>query len=366
MDILVAGLLVLCLWGCSFTKGKHVDYIDRSQTEAIKGIFAVVILFSHMQSYLDLKIGGGNLLYTRLLSYTGQLMVVMFLLYSGYGVAESLKRNREKYRKTFLTHRLLKVWLMFAIAVALYFGLSFALGTHYPASHYVLCWTGWESIGNSNWFVFDILVLYLITYLALQICSAVNQNGMGSTVVAVYLLTFIFLLLLVGLRKGAYWYDTIIAYPTGMLYSLYRTRIEASLSRRKNWWAAFIAAAALFAGLRFGLDPLMTKLYAAQSQILIHILKALRLILFVSTSSVFALCLVFLTMKLKLDNAALRWLGVNAFAIYILQRLAMIVYSHHGFNENGLIFAGLVIPTTLLLAAVYTAGTNRLNKYLFR
>lgn len=86
----------------------------------------------------------------------------------------------------------------------------------------------------------------------------------------------------------------------------------------------------------------------------------------VFVSSIFAMLVLLLTMKIKLDNPALRWLGVNAFAIYILQRLAMILGQHFGWNKNAVLFACFVIPATLLISAIYTAGTNRLNRKLFR
>lgn len=67
-----------------------------------------------------------------------------------------------------------------------------------------------------------------------------------------------------------------------------------------------------------------------------------------------------LTMKLRIHNRALNWLGVNAFAIYILQRLAMILCARVGLNADALTFFAAVIPATLLIAAVYTAATNRI------
>ena len=82
-------------------------------------------------------------------------------------------------------------------------------------------------------------------------------------------------------------------------------------------------------------------------------------------SSTFALIVILLTMKVKIDNKCLRWLGKQAFSIYILQRIAMIVGTHIGLNNNGLVFATFVIPVTLLIAVVYTAMTDRMNKRLF-
>lgn len=164
MDLLVVVLAIVCFYGLRFSWAGHADYIDRGQTDSIKGIFAIIILYSHMRwGIIPPPSGSYDRLFIFMLNFLGQLMVVMFLLYSGYGIMESLKRNKEKYIKTFFTHRLVKVWLMFAIAVSLFCILNFVLDRSYPVNNYILCWIGWESVGNSNWFVFDILLLYAIT-----------------------------------------------------------------------------------------------------------------------------------------------------------------------------------------------------------
>lgn len=355
MDILLVILALVALFGLRFSAAGHPDYIGRQQTDSVKGIFAIIILFSHMRGYLP-PAGEHDRVFYAAIESIGQLMVVMFMLYSGYGVMESLKRDRDKYYKTFLTHRVLKIWLMFAIAVMLFFLLSLVLGQTYSSENYLWCWIGWESIGNSNWFVFDILVLYLLTYLALTIANKLKLD-LKKCAVSVFALVICFDIFLRAANKDAYWFDTIVAYPVGMLFSLYRKDIER-LSRGWRWLLWFGGCVAIFV--------IITKIIGSGVLSQNGALKLLNHLLFISASSFFALALVFATMKLKLDNRALRWLGVNAFAIYILQRLAMIVCTYFGLNHNSLLFSAIVIPSTLLIAAVFTAATNRMNQRLFK
>lgn len=355
MDLLILLLLLLTLYGAKISIGGHEGYIGRGQTDSIKGIFAVIILFSHMRNYLP-EPGAHDMIYYAVLDSIGQLMVVMFMLYSGYGVMESLKRDRQKYVSTFLTHRLLKVWIMFAIAVFLFLLLDLALGMNYEARKYALCWIGWESIGNSNWFVFDILVLYLLTYTTLRIADRMGWN-LNKCSVGVFVLVILFDLFLRTAGKEAYWYDTIVAYPVGMFYSLYKKPIEKRVRgwRRALW---FLIMAGLYAAFNYiSLSDLLQANGA---------LKMVNHLFFICSSSFFALALVLLTMTLKLDNKALRWLGINAFAIYVLQRLAMIMCTHFDLNENALVFSAIVIPSTLIIAALFTSATNRLNSCLFK
>lgn len=352
MDVLVIILAVVCFYGIRISFKGHNDYISRSQTDSIKGIFAVIILYSHMRGYLPPPSGDYDKLYYKSLNFLGQLMVVMFLVYSGYGIMEAIKRDRELYIKKFFTHRFVKVWLMFVIAVFGFLLLSFALDYSYPMENYFYCWIGWLDIGNSNWFVFDILVLYLITYIVLYISSKKDFN-LKISVLIIYAMTFIMVVVMRKIGKAWLWYDTILAYPLGMLYSLLKNKIDFSLKS----WRWIVVLFVLF--ILFGMQR-----YGYMNRVL-YFSGSLQVLSRVFHSSVFALIVILLTMKVKIDNKCLRWLGKQAFSIYILQRIAMIFGSHIGLNESGLAFATFVIPVTLLIATVYTAMTDRINKCLF-
>lgn len=347
MNILVIILLAVALWGCRLSVSGHDDYLGREQTGAIKGIFAILILYSHMRGYIAPELlEEHSFIYLKLIGVLGQLIVVMFLLYSGYGIMEALKRDRRRYTDTFLRHRLLRVWIMFASAVGLFMILNLLLGREYPLHVNLLALTGWTDIGNSNWFMFDIMVLYLLTYLSL---IAADRLGLQLThvVAAVYVLTLLLMFILMWVGKWPYWYDTILAYPTGMLYSVYKTQIERRL-RGRNWVIAFVGTGSAF-GLCYALGH--NRHHPEAVQTLFHILS----------TSLFGLAIVITTMKLRIHNRALNWLGINAFAIYILQRLAMITCTHFGLNDKPLLFSAVVIPATLLIAAIYTAAFNRLK-----
>lgn len=336
--------MAVALWGCRLSVAGNADYLGREQTGAVKGIFAMIILLAHMRDHLGLE--EYPFLYQKATGGMGQLMVVMFLFYSGYGIMEALRRDRRGYSASFLRRRLLRTWIMFAVAVLLFMGLNVMLGREYSVADNLLALTGWTSVGNSNWFMFVIMALYLLTYVGLRVVNRATL-GLGHLVAITYLLSSGLLLVLVWAGKHSCWYDTILAYPTGMLYSVGKPRIEAAL-RGRNWLYVTALLGAIFAitywisgnGARPG---------------------AWRMAVHVVSTSLFALLTVFLTMKMKLHNRVLHWLGVNAFAIYILQRLAMITCEHFGLNREPLLFAAVVIPSTLLIASAYTAAFKRLR-----
>lgn len=354
MDIFIILLAILSFWGIKYSSTGHRDYIGRGSTDSIKGIFAIIILFSHMRGYVPIPtIGNYDMIYYSVLDFLGQLMVVMFLFYSGYGIMEALKRNIEKYTDTFLKRRLLRVWIMFAVAVTLYLILNQILGRHYDASTIVLSYIGWESIGNSNWFVFDILILYLFTYASLRISQRLGLNLKWISLL-IFAMTFCLIVVFYISGKGAWWYDTVLAFPIGMFFSIYKVKIEENI---KGWrWAlSFVGLILIFIIFKYRYQLVFSYFDGNK------LMYGISLLISFLTSSVFAALIVVMTMKIKVDNKILRWLGVNSFAIYILQHLAMILAAHFGWNDSAIIFATIVIPSTLLISAVFTAGVNKLN-----
>ena len=316
-------------------------------TNAIKGIFAVIILFSHIRQYIELTDSFADSTYVSVLKYIGQMMVTMYLFYSGYGLMESLSR-KPNYRKNFLKNRFFKILLHFDIAVLMYIVLQWALGNTYHLPKYLGSLIGWSSVGNSNWFIFDILVLYLIFYLSMYIAESFGKQINKHLESVVLIASFFFCLLLwyfLHRTKGqSWWIDNIMAFPFGIGYSLYRSKIETWLRKGWNYYISFFAITlALVVWRHFkGID------------------------IFGVCTCLFALWVVLLSMKVKFDNRILQWLGVQAFAIYILQRIPMIYFASIGVNQNTLYYCLLVIPAVFAIAFIYTKLLKALDKQLFK
>lgn len=119
MDIFLIILFIVSIYGCKISTTNN-QYSSRSTTDAVKGIFAIIILLSHSRHYIITPIIETTKLNSisssfnscsvsmHLLDLIGQLMVVMFLLYSGYGIMESYKRKGRCYLKTLLKREFLR------------------------------------------------------------------------------------------------------------------------------------------------------------------------------------------------------------------------------------------------------------------
>lgn len=343
MVVLFLILGVICLWNIKFSN-YHEDYISSKSTNAIKGIFAVIILFSHMNGYISLNASFADSSFSSILYHTGQLMVVMFLFYSGFGIVESIKRN-SGYFDSYPKNRIMKTLLHFDLAVLCFFLLSMISDIKYPFIEYITCWIGWGSIGNSNWFIFDILALYSIVYIAHLIMQKFQKEY--SYMLGVILLTSFFSvvlwIVLILADKNSWWVDTIITFPLGMWYSFFRKKAEAYMSNKNIGLLITIGIAIVFLGwhLTFGND------------------------IFGFCACIFAILIVAISTRIKVDNGILQWLGTQSFSIYVMQRLPMNLFQRFGWNENPYLFAAISIPSALAIAWCFNYFLNKLDNAIF-
>ena len=102
MIAFIAVFIIICLIGVQLSPkdgGNYIsDYMSVDKTMAIKGIFIIIVFFSHFNSYATFR-SALDLAYLEDFSKIGQRMVAMFMFYSGYGVMESVKKKNMGYVK---------------------------------------------------------------------------------------------------------------------------------------------------------------------------------------------------------------------------------------------------------------------------
>ncbi len=350
-------LIIVCCYRSEFSGKRRIfdDYMSRDRTTSIKGIFAVIIVLSHLLQYVSLREAGD--VYARsIISNIGQLMVTVFFFYSGYGIVESCKRNQD-YMKCFFRNRFLKTLVHFDLAIILFAVVNLLMGKPNKLSTFLWALTGWKGIGNSNWFIFCTLVLYLLTIPVFILLRKHRPEAVG----AMWILTLGFIVFLRTSGKDSWWYNTLLCYPLGMLWSEMHEYIEKKFSKNiLYWWGTAAVIASVFAfchiiysrrrngipypGFLRNIDPQIFYLFFA---------------------CMFCLFVAVTQMRLRTHNPVLHWLGVHSFSIYILQRIPMRVLDHFGLAENTGLFIFISFAATLLIAPAFTYATNQLDRVLF-
>lgn len=299
-------IALLCLWGFGFRREADGDYLSRQQGDSVKGIFILMVFLFHANSYVQ-EAGYAyahwtDAVFLDLCAKFGQLIVVMFLFFSGYGVMSAIRNKGAAYVQAMPRHRILTVLVNFDVAVVIFAVLQLLLGRVFPVNRYLLSLVGWEQIGNSNWYIFVILVCYAVTWLSALIC----KSGYKMLIISVLLLSAFYAVLVHC--KEPHWYNTMVAYPLGMAAGLWKDRLD-KLQKTPGYWVALVLG---FLGLA------LTYIHHEDPVGLVHSFR----------SVVFAVVMVLLLMKVKVGNPVLDWAGKNLFLLYIFHRFPMILLSH--------------------------------------
>lgn len=344
MLVFVLVLLVLTCWRASAAKRNEfqADYCSPKDTNTINAVFSVLIFLSHAVTYVKLD-GALNEPYFAFRSFLGQLVVVTYLFFSGFGIMESIKKKGVDYVKKMPKNRFLKLWYHFAIVILLYTAVSVGIiGKSYSLSRWLLSFTGLRSIGNSNWYLFVTFVLYIIVIISFL----VFKKSQKIALISVCVLSVGFVIFEKEMGFGSRYYNTLLCFPFGMLFSVIKPKAEKLLMKNDTTWSiGFLASIILFVAFSF-----------LRSKILVGYVLC----------TFFALTvIVIFMMKIRLGNPVLDWFGKHIFSFFILQRIPMILLKHYGFNKNGYLFIIVSFFATILLSVLFDAFTDKLDSIIF-
>lgn len=203
-------LILLSLIGVKFLKGNfNLDYLSIKQCNAVKGFFIIIVFIGHINQYIvktDYVANSlGDVAYFRITSAIGQLMVTMFLFFSGYGIMESFKRKGVSYINSMPRKRILTTLINFDIAALCFLVLNTLLGKSYSINKILLSFIAWESIGNSNWYIFCILLCYSYAFIVLHFF----KDNKHLIYISIFSLTIITVIIL-SYYKQPWWYNTML------------------------------------------------------------------------------------------------------------------------------------------------------------
>ncbi len=348
MIFLLIGLILLVFYKADINGEKiYSDYMSKEQTVSIRGIFACIIFFSHLRDYVTFS-GELDELYIWILAHIGQCMVAVFFFYSGYGILLSY-RFKDNYENSFLKKRIILTWVHFATAVICYCGLNLLLDIEYPIYTVMLSFSGWKNVGNSNWFMFDTLVLYIIVWMSFKIIRLIYtkfpkvieyKSEFLTLLIGFFSICFI---LVLHIYKESWWYDTILCFFAGCIYGICKEKVDRLFQNSKLY---------LFAGIVYAM---LFMFFYRRGNAITYNICAITFVLLIS----------WFTMKIKIVNPILMWLGEHSFYIYIYMRIPMIVLKKlNAFPNYNYLFAVTALMMTILLSYVMKKLQIKIDQYL--
>lgn len=287
----------------------HRDYLAPGRTRYWKGLCVLLILMSHYTGYINTTPGDESYLMFR--QWSGQSLVVLFFFYSGYGMTVRAMENVRGYLRR-LPGRFVRVWVTCAASVAVMLLVQVARGRDYMLSSILLAFVPFANIGNSTWYIFAILVLYLLLALSL-VPAALKKSSVTRWLYPVLLtvLTLAFIAWMQWMELDEYWYDTVLLFPLGAWWAMLHERLEKWMQRSDLTWSAAL------------LVTLTAAVYFFSRQYESFVLHECWM-------AATALALVVLSMKVTPCTPLLGFCGDHVLPIYLFQRIPMIALYESG------------------------------------
>ena len=326
----------------------NTEYCSIEQTNVIKGIFVMLVLLGHGNSYLNVT-GALDIPYKSFQVHLGQMVVSMFLFYSGFGMIKSIMKKRFKYIKTLPFKRFLIVVLNFDIAVLLFEIMNICLKIHFDWKMILLAFTGWVGIGNSNWYMFAIFVLYILLFISFYLLRWFDKDSalyIGMTIFTILSIAFVYWEIRVG--QPTWCYNTVILFALGGWFALLQDKIENIVMKNDYVYIVLGAILAVVYWISFKNRNYGIETYSVWA-------------------SLFTLAVVMITMKVSIKSTALEWMGKRVFSIYILQRIPMIVLTKIGIMQDSpYAFIVMVFLITLGLAMIFDYFVGKIDNSIIK
>lgn len=340
MIIFVGLLFLLCLWNIKplFKRNFYDDYLSMEQTRSINGICIILILLSHTFAKITPQ-GVLDEIYSPMRIFLGQMVVVPFLFYSGYAIMQSIN-TKQAYIKTFPKKRFLKIAYQFFIITIIYILMHLILNSEYSVLEYVLSFTGITSVGNGGWYILSTFVYYS----AIIICFNIFKSNKILATIGVTLCLVALMLTEILLDFPSYYYSTTIFFAVGMFFYFIKPIFDKVVMKNN-----FIY--------------LVSLIVCIVAFILLKSLVEKTVLVYPVWCGFGMLSILLVTMKVKISNKALMWLGETTFFNFTLQGIPQIIFTKY--LSNSYIIYILVIITTLILTYLASRLFKILDKKLF-
>lgn len=316
------------------------DYLDLDNIKSVKGIFVWMIFFRHYTGYYKRNKKEICIIIDKSFS---QNIVSLFLFYSGYGINESFKIKGNKYIKT-LPKKSGILFIKSQIILLIYLCNNLFLGIKISFKTYLKAIIFKKGIGNSYWFAFTIISLYIYSFISFIFIKNQKYNLFGIFLISIICYLHAIFVYNFYHKKQIISVDTIICFVFGFYYSFFRIHLEKIIMKND---ITYFGALLIFILIYY-------YYYIYQNKNIYYIsLK----------NGLFTLIFILITMKIKFKNEFLNLLNSHSYSIYLLQRVVMIhIRKKILFNDHEFIRFVVEFLFVIFISVIFDKNTIFIDK----
>lgn len=359
---LIIFALILFLGVKIAPKGQfNEDFLSLKISKGLQGFFAICIITHHFsQPYLG--DGGGAGLLTPF-ALIGFLFVGVFFFFSGYGLYKSYK-TKPGYLNGFLRKRLPVVLVpLYIINAILTLIVIASNGTMYSDGN-PICF-GYDNIifrittflgitlMNSNaWYMITIAIFYIVFYLAFR---KNRDEDKAFKIMGIFSVVYIVLGILAGhgpfWLQGEWWYNSSLLLFIGMYVAKNEKKVISYIQSRYAKIMILCSAGTVVMTIVAIFSTLMLSYY--RPGVMGKVYSVLCLICETSATTLFVAFVLIGTMKVKLNNKILDFLGKIALEVYLVHRFFIVfLNSQYVTIDNKLLYLTAVYSGTIIVSII--------------
>ena len=320
----------------------HEDYLSLDSGRQLRGACAITVILHHLAQRCD------DGLVIHAFDNAGVLAVAVFFFLSGYGLQKSHIQKAD-YSKHFLLRRLPGILLPYAIVTCLFWGMYALNGTFYDLLDIVMSMLHGKPIVLFSWYILSILLFYIVYALLMKIF----RKRYWGLILGACLWHVLYILICMKMHFNVCWYNASSLFILGMLWATYEPKMNAVCSRYYLWLAPVV-------WISFLLLFIFNDAIASWTSI-----KGTLLLLSVVYALLFVPAILLFTMKFKIGNRVLSYLGKISLELYLVQGLLIVgLRSRMLHIPSDTLWACMTVAGSVLLAAGLNALTGLfLKKY---
>lgn len=345
----------------------HEDFLSLSNAKSLQGFATITIILHHLTQ----KVTAYGAVYKGPITFfnmVGILCTGIFFFYSGYGLLTSLM-TKEDYLDGFLKKRYTKILIPFYLIHFMFCVLMLPSMSGNTPGLVVCNVLGLVLVNNQMWYIVEIAILYLAFYLIYK--NPDKRKYAMVKMIAVVVVMMAGSLLLVhdvytptqGIWfMGEWWYNTTGLFVVGMLVARYQKGFVALVQR---CYKRVVACGTVLLFVLFVWSRLANGIFGYWSERPGnpgYLDKFVTLISELPYVTVFVLLFLIISMKVKFDNAVLRFLGTISLELYLVHNVFIMKLGDKGFDD-AVLFA-IVYAGGIILAVVFHWLSEKISRLI--